>query len=196
MSSAQVQVIVVSAYGPELAGIRQRPGLHVEAVGIGVLEAALGMARLLDTLNSTVSPKPTFLLLGTAGTYAHARAAMGELVTGERVSLVSHGQDIPRAKTLTLIPLPGFRPVRIATTLGITVDDAVAAALAEAHDVEHMETYALASALQSHRLFTLLGVTNQVGREGRTQWLENEASLCEKLAVAANAIVDSLLAKA
>jgi hypothetical protein len=202
MSSAQV--IVVSAYAPEIAGIRPRPGLHVEALGIGVIEAALGIARLLRTLETQDTPqgKYAFLLLGTVGAYRSTRVGVdvgvGELVTGVSVSLVSHGQEVPRAKTLALSPLPVFRRVRIATTLGITVDNAVASALSEAHDVEHMETYALASAagMQAHALYTLLGVTNEVGGDGRTQWAKNEALLCEKLGAAANRVIDTLLSEA
>jgi hypothetical protein len=68
-------------------------------------------------------------------------------------------------------------PSVVATTLAITTDDDVAAAMGDSvqADVEHLEAFAVGRAceLAGVMFSAVLGVANIVGARGREQWREN-----------------------
>ena len=71
----------------------------------------------------------------------------------------------------------GGRSVDVATTLGVTTDDALAEALARGArcEVEHLEAFAVAAACAAASVpfAAVLGVANMVGSQGREQWRKN-----------------------
>jgi len=90
-----VKVLVVAAWEPELARFRGRlaatpvDGVEVvlETVGVGVVEASVGMTRRVARHEPDVA-----LLLGTAGALPRADAlGIGQVVVASSVRLVDAG---------------------------------------------------------------------------------------------------------
>ncbi len=194
------KVLVVAAWEPELARFRERleaaaatdpaGGLsfEVEALGVGLVEAAIGMTQCI------VRHRPALaLLLGTCGLLLRAdrrSSRVGDVVVGSRIRLLDGG--IATGTSQVPGPMPaetsldgavhdalveaGARSVQIANTIGITVDDALAVRLAAgAEEVEHLEAFAFARACASAgvRCGVVLGIANVVGSNGRAEWLAN-----------------------
>jgi nucleoside phosphorylase len=163
-------MIFVAAFAPELDALQ-----HEESavLGVGLVEAALGAGRVI------AERKPDHVvLIGTVGAYPRAKLAIGEVVVAERVILASPSGALVSAMPASesAIVEEGFAGARVvvATTLAITTDDAVAAALEDetgAH-VEHLEAFAVARAcaLAGVRFSAVFGVANIVGARGRDEW--------------------------
>jgi nucleoside phosphorylase len=192
----------VAAFGPELAplvpllgeGLRARVGgLDVAArpVGIGLAAAAAGAALHVADL----APRGV-VLLGTCGAYLRpqgpdasgAALAIGDVAVPERLRLTSPClvdgvAELPAPMsvelfadgTLTdgLLRAGGVR-ADVATTLGITVDDAAADRLSRAAEAraEHLEAYGVATACAARGVpfAAALGVANFVGASARHEW--------------------------
>ena len=141
------------------------------------------------------------LLLGTAGVLPRSDApALGEVVVASAVRLVDAAildgtaqlpAPMPAAATLdgavhAALVAAGARSVQIANTVGITVDDALAARIAGAggDDVEHLEAFAFARACASAGVpcGIVLGVANVVGSRGRAEWLANHTAASARAA--------------
>ena len=194
-----MKFLVAAAWEPELVRLRERvarempPGVQLvfEPLGVGLVEAAAAMTRCIMRHEPEVS-----LLIGTCGAFAGGpfaggRLAAGAVVVGRRAAIV----DASVVSGLAVLPPPmpaeaafdpaivevlvsaGAKSVQIANTLGITVDDALAARLAGSGDVEHLEAFAFARACASASppvpCAALLGVANMVGAAGRAEWLAN-----------------------
>jgi nucleoside phosphorylase len=159
---------------------------HVVArvVGIGLPMAAAGGAMHL----AEVQPRAA-LAIGTCGAYAGAGLAIGEVVVARRVRLV----DPSALQGLSQFPGPmsivtdahapmadaisratGALAVDVATPLGVTVDDAIAARIAQATgaQVEHLEAYGVATACAARGIpfGAVLAVANIVGARARDEW--------------------------
>lgn len=200
-----MKLLVVAAWEPELERFRARcadaaPGgvtLVVEPLGVGVVEGAIAMTR------SVVRHEPTAaLLLGTCGVFPDraGMVAVGSVVAGASVRIVDAAvagrtAELPAPMPLSATFDPGLRDtlvaagarsVQIANTVGITVDDQLAASLAREADadVEHLEAFAFARACAAASLpcAAVLGVANVVGAAGRAQWLAGHASASAKAA--------------
>ena len=190
-----MRLLVVAAWEPELVRFRERmrevrvSGVDVvsEAIGVGLVESGMGMTRCV------VRHAPDLaLLIGTAGALPRAKGAVaiGDVVAGATVRIVDAGildgraalpAPMPKAADLDAAVLDalvrsGAKSVQIANTVGITVDDALAAALgAGVHHVEHLEGFAFARACAAAgvRCGIVLGIANTVGSRGRAEWLAN-----------------------
>ncbi len=190
-----MKVLVVAAWEPELVRFRERweatpvSGLAVvcEAIGVGLVESAMGM-----TLCVARHAPDLALLLGTAGALPRREGAVaiGEVVVASAVrimdaSLLDGRSALPAPMPATTIldaamhdalVTSGAKSVQIANTVGITVDDALAASLAGGGEhVEHLEGFAFARAcaIANLRCAIVLGIANAVGSRGRAEWLAN-----------------------
>jgi nucleoside phosphorylase len=157
-------------------------------VGIGIVAAAVGTTCLLGP------PRPrAVVLIGTCGAYAQpdrASPGIGEAVVASGVRLsdagvLSRASELPPALSTSCrtdetlraaLALGGLASVEVATTLGITVDDEVAARMARTGaEVEHLEAFSVAFACQAAGVAfaAVLGVSNLVGTNARAQWKAN-----------------------
>jgi nucleoside phosphorylase len=126
--------------------------------------------------------------------------AIGDVVIADRVmlvdpSVVMGASEFPEAVSTMLradggicegLATTGARRVTVATTLAVTVDDAVATQIARATGahVEHMETLAVATACAVRGVVfsAVLGVANIVGAQAREQWRANHRRASEAAA--------------
>jgi nucleoside phosphorylase len=168
-------ILFLAAFPPELLALES----HVErdVVGVGLVEAALGAARIIERRKPTA-----VVLVGTAGAYPGKGASIGDVVIAARVLLVAPAGALVPAMPSDLATDAGLaqrakqvRRVTVATTLAITTDDEVARTLAATADVEHLEAFAVGRACQQANLpFTaVLGIANVVGSRGRAEWREH-----------------------
>ena len=206
-----MKFLVVAAWEPELAAFRARAGtiaaadVVVEALGVGLVEAAIAMTQCI------VRHRPAAaLLLGTCGAFT---LSVGTVVTASKVHLACGG--ITDGAAALPAPMPatasfdeklhaalvraGAKSVQIANTLGITVDDALASRLAASGDVEHLEAFAFARACAAAEgtaipCAAVLGVANVVGARGRAEWLANHHSASAKAADVAYAAMMAMAA--
>jgi nucleoside phosphorylase len=153
--------------------------------GVGLAAATAGACTHMAALRPRAA-----VAVGTCGAYVGSAIAVGSVVVARRVLLADWGSltgaaEIPKA-ALTLPPVhaalsdafasgaAGAHPADVATTLGITVDDAATARIERGTgaQVEHMEAYGFATACGAAGIaFTaVLGVANLVGSQGRAQW--------------------------
>ncbi|AKU98199.1 5'-methylthioadenosine nucleosidase [Labilithrix luteola] len=207
-----MKLLVVAAFEPELTEFRSLArdanvaNLEVAAIGVGLVEAAIGMTRAIHQHRPTHA-----LLLGTCGAFAGG-VAINDVVTGARAILL----DGPSVESRAALPPPlpqecglalappivaaGATSVEIANTLGITTDDALATNLSAAASkhpnpngaVEHLEAFAFARACAAAGVVAgvVLGVANVVGSRGREQWRANHVGASAKAAqVAIRAVV-------
>lgn len=174
--------------------------------GIGLVRAAIGAAEEI------AQTRPRFVvLLGTCGSYAvgvdqigarpaTSDLAIGDVVIADRVMLVEPSvvmglSEFPEAVSTTVridgaisdgLATSGARRVSVATTLAVTVDDAVATQIARATGahVEHMEAHAVATAcaMRGVAFSAVLGVANIVGAQAREQWRANHRRASEAAA--------------
>jgi len=210
-------LLVVSAFPPELAPLRRslrRPELAAwvregrlacQAVGIGLVDAAIGTTRLLEAATaggSSAAPTGALLFVGTAGSYG-ADLPPGTVVVADEVVLVStaaaRGQGylpdrmptrIAASRRLAtgllqaarrMTPSPG-RAVRaiVANPLAITRHAGLGRALARASAAaaENLEVFAVARAAAARRIpfAAVLGIANRVGPTAHAEWQEHNAS--------------------
>lgn len=190
-----MRLLVVAAWEPELTRFRERlagatvDGIEVvtDTIGVGLVEAGIGMTRCV------MGHAPDrAVLLGTAGALPRGKGqlAIGGVVVASAVQLVDAG--ILEGRSALPGPMParvaldaglhdallthGAKSVQIANTVGVTVDDPLAAALGagDAH-VEHLEAFAFARACAAANVpcGIVLGIANVVGARGRAEWLAN-----------------------
>lgn len=178
-------MLFLAAFPPELAALDAR--FERETVGVGLVEAALGAARVI------AEKKPAHVvLLGTVGAYPSSKLAIGDVVVAKRVVLAAPSgalvEAMPASVDADASPFTARRVV-VATTLAITTDDGVASSLegATAAHVEHLEAFAVARACARAgvRFSAVFGVANVVGARGRDEWREHH----ERAAAAACAAV-------
>lgn len=155
-----------------------------EIIGIGLVESALGMARVLAQKPAAV------LLVGSCGAYPGTGLAIGDVVLGTRFLLAAASGELgPIAKEARPPRLSREgRAVTVASTLSITTDDDAARSLVRqtnAH-VENLEAFAAARACEREGIAfaALLGVTNVVGRSGRSEWRANAADVAARVIAA------------
>jgi futalosine hydrolase len=187
-----LDILIVAAFDPELAALRAAParlGSHAvatRAVGVGMPAAAAGAATAIGEL------APRFVVLvGTCGAYRASGLALGDVVVADRVCVADgfalEGRAEFPAPMVTSLPSDarlraeldagGARSVHVATTLGITVDDASAARIAQGSQaqVEHLEAFGVAQACAARGVpfAAALGVANFVGSGAREEWRSN-----------------------
>lgn len=187
-----MKLLVVAAWEPELAHLRERLAgaaekseleFVLETLGVGLVEASIAMTQCVARHAPAAA-----LLIGTCGGFGGRALASGAVVAGESVRLADGSVALGTAALPGPMPFhvtldgaihdalvgAGARSVQIANTLGITVDDALATRLAAGGgDVEHLEAFAFARACARAGLpcGAALAVANDVGSNGRAQWL-------------------------
>lgn len=183
------QVLIAAAFEGEMAPLRERiqkrggTQVHLETIGIGLVEASLGMAAAL------AKHKPSLvILIGTAGSYPDRGLKIGDVVEAAeaRIACPAHAEGRAALPTLmkSRVVLPDLRmasvrPRRViaGNTLSITTDDALAWAIRDflRADIEHLEVFAAARACELARVdfACILGIANAVGDMGRRQWHEH-----------------------
>jgi nucleoside phosphorylase len=196
--STAPDVLIVAAFPPELAPLRPHLGGGLEgrvgtlrvvacAVGIGLPQAAAGATAHVGNLR----PRAV-VAVGTCGAYAGSSLAIGQVVVARRVRLVDPSalrglSEAPQSMCVSrdahapmaqhIAGSAGARTVDVATTLGVTVDDATAAAIAQATgaEVEHLEAYGMATACAVFGVpfGAVLAVANGVGVRARAEWREH-----------------------
>jgi nucleoside phosphorylase len=154
------------------------------AVGIGLPMAAAAGAMHLGE----VQPRAV-VAIGTCGAYAGSGLGIGAVVVARRVRLVDPSalqgaSEFPAPMSVvteTHAPMAdaigratGVPPADVATTLGITVDDATAARIAKTTgaQVEHLEAHGIATACAARGIpfGAVLAVANNVGARARDEW--------------------------
>jgi nucleoside phosphorylase len=189
-----VDLLVLAAYAPELAGMRRLLGdqlfgnvsgvvVSCKSVGVGLPNATAGTTSRLMQLR----PRAV-ILVGTSGTYPSALAKVGDAVVARRIVLVDPieverrgAMPEPIGRTIECNPmialgLGGGRPPScdVANTLGVTTDDALAARIGQSVGcaLENLEAFGIANAcaLQNVPFACVLGVSNRVGSTGREEW--------------------------
>jgi futalosine hydrolase len=195
----RVQVLILAAFSPELAPLRAELGdtmtgaiggrsVAARVVGVGLPSAAAGAAAHVAELQPDA-----VVLVGTCGAYLGAGLRIGEVIVARRIHLVDPGSlegraQFPEPVCVVLEAHIGMtdalsagsaRPCSVATTLAITVDDAVAARIAEriGAQVEHLEAHGVAIACASRGVAfaAALGIANFVGARGREEWRDHHA---------------------
>jgi futalosine hydrolase len=159
---------IVAAHSLELPGISD--GIPV---GIGLVEASLGIAALLE------KAPPAVVLVGSCGAYPGSGLDIGTIVVAREAVLIADGElpsVVPTRSRPPAFAMEGRRVV-VASTMGITTDDARAKSIADATDahVENLEAFAVARACERANVpvAIVLGVTNVVGSQGRAEWRAN-----------------------
>ena len=190
--------LVVGAWEPELTRFRELAleggGLNgsslyvVEAVGIGLVDSAIGMTRCIERHRPT-----DVVFLGTCGSFG--KHAIGDVVSGRSIVLVDRAIDDGQAVKLSPLTIDlepsllalDLPRVVVANTIGVTVNDELAARLAARCDVEHLEAFAVARAanIAKVRCTIMLGIANMVGKNGSADWKTNHERVSAIVADAA-----------
>jgi futalosine hydrolase len=183
------QVLIAAAFEGEMAPLRDRiqkrggTSVRTETIGIGLVEASLGMAAAL------AKHKPQLVvLIGTAGSYPDRGLKIGDVVEAAeaRIACPAHAEGRAALPTLmksrVVLPdlrLASMRPRRViaGNTVSITTEDSLAWAIRDflRADIEHLEVFAAARACELARIdfACVLGIANAVGDMGRRQWHEH-----------------------
>lgn len=198
-SAEGIDVWIAAAHPLELEPFHARLGADPRAsvggrtietahVGVGLALAGAGAMRGLLELR----PRAV-VLIGSCGLYGESTAFQpGQVVIPARVELLDAAelageaafpQPMPRAIDAAAdlseaLARCGHDVLRgtLATTLGITTSDRLAARLAASACVaENLEALAVALACRERGVAfaTVLGVTNRVGAQGRAQWAQH-----------------------
>jgi futalosine hydrolase len=197
----------VCAWPPELVALEERLPARLRrrvclgAVGVGLVEAAAGTARLLR------EQRPAGLLLvGTAGVYPGHRRALppGSVAAVDEMVLLPHALPagaaylpdiLPRrarssAALRTALCERGDLPsADVACPLAITASAKAAATAARVTGcaLENLEAFAVARAAAAAGIpfAAVLGVSNHVGPDGHRQWRKHAnraaAAACEAI---------------
>jgi nucleoside phosphorylase len=186
------RVLLAAAWQPELrywqAAVARAPELArravARAVGVGLVEAALGAARAI------AEERPSAVVfLGTAGAYPAAgrRLVLGEAASVRRVFLISHTVIrehgyFPRPLPTELATDPALRDAiaaagvlpwaDLACPLAITTSAATArrAERGRQPTLENLEGFAVGRAAAALPFAAVVGVSNAVGKDAHQQW--------------------------
>ena len=168
---------LVAAVGEELGALRGT------VVGVGLVAAATGTARLLAT-----DRPEAVVLVGTAGAYAGGPqvgtvVVVSEVLLGSAAAVLGLGY-VPRAPgpielDTRWLGRPDLPRARVLTNLAITTDVDLASRLGALAEVEHMEAYAVAYACADAGVpfAAVLGITNTVGPGAHAEWLRHRLSV-------------------
>lgn len=195
-----VDILLVAAHAPEFVGLRAHLGEQLcgnlrgltviaKTIGVGMAVAGAGTANRIQQL----SPRAV-VLLGSCGVYPCGVEYFPlDILVPSRFHLfdasVAAGKaEFPDPMQTVLDPHPLLtaglvasgggrcRSAPLATTLAITTDDAIARAVhpATSLEAENLEAFPVALACRAAEVpfAAVLGVTNVVGSQGRTDWLK------------------------
>jgi nucleoside phosphorylase len=207
---ASPDVLVLAAHAPEFIGLRPHLGeqlngrlrglsIVAKTVGVGMAVAGAGAANRIQQLH----PRAV-VLLGSCGIYPSdteyrpldtvvprschlfdpsAAAGKAEFPDPMQTALDTHSA---MGAGLCAAAGPRGHYTRVATTLAITTDDAVARAVqpATGFDAENLELFPVAIACRAADVpfSAVLGVTNIVGSTGRVDWRKFQREAAESTA--------------
>lgn len=187
-----MKFLVIAAFEPELVRFRElvrdemAAEVAIEAIGVGLVDAAIGMTRCIAR-----HAPDRVLLLGTCGAFPSRGLSIGDVVAGKSAHLACEpGAELPpplRAHedldpTLhAALVAARAKSVQMTNTVGITVTDV---APPSDRDVEHLEAFAVARACSVHRVpcGVALGVANMVGSTGRAEWRQHHVEASKRAA--------------
>lgn len=184
-------ILLCAAVDDELLPFRERlsgaEGVRFGAIGVGPVEAALGVSAAMEDRPSLA------ILVGTCGAFPGVDLRVGQAVLVERsilaasdvglgrsyvpdpAQIVSHAEE-GLASSLAETGLPR---VGCVTVPAITRDLASAEALARASgmEVEHLEAHAFLRAAERRAIpaACVLGIANLVGPTAHEEWKQNAA---------------------
>jgi len=194
------QWLVVSAWAPELASLRRavphlpvpiRRNLTMGSVGVGLVDAAAGTARLLEEIRPG-----GVILVGTAGLYPAAGQGLrlADAVVADEIALlpdVTTGRHtyLPEVMSRQVSATPGLSEairnaaslaaVDVACPLAITASAPAARNAAKSSHcaVENLEAFAVARAAAGRNIpfAAVLGIANHVGPAAHREWKQNSA---------------------
>ncbi|MGA2447353.1 MAG: hypothetical protein ABTD50_01615 [Polyangiaceae bacterium] len=186
------ELLVIAAFAGELEGLvpaRLERRWETCVAGVGLVQATVGaLWSLRDCRPRAV------VLVGTCGAYAGSGFGLGDVVTARAIRLVEPAAvraqaQFPPALSTTFAADPGLAseltqagalPADVATTLAITVDDALAGDIARDTEcgVEHLEAYGVAAACARAGVAfaAVLAVANVVGSRARSEWQANHVT--------------------
>ncbi|MET0385714.1 MAG: hypothetical protein ABW321_07130 [Polyangiales bacterium] len=200
-------LLILAAHAPELVGLRAALGADLAGsvsnvrvvcatVGVGLPAAAAGTQHQLRETRARA-----VVLLGSCGLYPRRTEFRPlQVVVPDAVQLVDAGvvngkAAFPGPMQHVLTPSttlseglaaqdPAVLRSGVATTLGITTDDAHARKLGRKTGcgAENLEAFAVALACEAHALpfASVLVATNAVGSQGRAQWREHQRKAAER----------------
>jgi purine-nucleoside phosphorylase len=223
VSPSGFRVLVVSAFAPELAPLRRHlrhlrqlrqaeprgsaaevdeVDARLVSVGIGLVEAAIGTARVLA--DGRGRAPDALIFCGTAGAYGRDLAPGRALVVADELVLVSSAvvgrqaylpervpTRVPASRRLSQSLLAAARRVSrpdggaveegaVASPLAITRDARLARALAAATSAraENLEVFAVARAALAWGVpfAAVLGIANRVGPAAHSEWQTHQAA--------------------
>jgi nucleoside phosphorylase len=200
VAQAPVDILLLAAHAPEFVGLRTQLGeqlagsirgltIVAKTIGVGMAVAGAGTANRIHQL----SPRAV-ILLGSCGVYPCGIEYYPlDIVIPNRFQLFDPSAAAGKAEfpppmqtvlephallSTGLLASAGARSraAPLANTLAITIDDAIARAVhpAAGLEAENLEAFpvALACAAAEVPFAAVLGVTNVVGSQGRTDWLK------------------------
>ena len=189
------RVLVVGAFGPEIAPLEAREHVVTGSIGIGPVEATLGASRLVARFEPEL-----VLFTGTCGAYPGAALAIGDVVVASAVHLVDpavcEGRahlPAPMRRTIAtdasisaILEHAGARGASVASTTAITDDEHLGDAIARSTGciVEHLESFAIALVASEAKIpfGIVLGVANAVGPGAQRAWQENHVAVAKRSA--------------
>jgi len=160
-------------------------GYELAALGVGMLTAGLNLSGIL-----TQSPYSEVIFTGSGGFYPGHPYEIGQLVGVNRTLIfdpsaeqgMGHYAQMQGGRQIPSGPRRfGLSRVSVACGIAVTADDLAAQKLTQSHgaQVENLELFGVAmAAWRAERPWSaLLGLTNQVGSQGKKQWIDNYQSL-------------------
>jgi len=186
--------LLLSAFGPELAGLDRDPppGWVAATTGIGVIAAAVETSRLVREIRPV-----RVLFLGTCGAYDD-RLAVGDLIAAASALATSVEElegrayrpeaEVRRWGATWDLPLPAHE---VAVPPAITLTTEGARALARVAAVEHLELTGVfaAGVAAGVPAAAALGVANRVGPEAHAEWRREHARVSAALVAAIRSTV-------
>ena len=166
-------ILIVSAISEELGDVAG------EVVGVGGVQAAVNMSRLLRA-----SRPDGVIFLGTGGAYSGG-PPVGSACLASRVGW-SQGLAVMGLGYTPRPPAPipcdrrlmgrsNLRTVGVLSVGSVTTDPTLAARLSDGWDVEQVEAYGIATACAAEGVpaTMVIGITHVVGPSAHAQWLTN-----------------------
>jgi len=206
--------LVLAAWSPELAYLRTslprlparvRQRVTLASVGVGMVEAGIATARLIDQHQPS-----TVLLVGTAGVYPgqSTELVLDRAAIAQRICLLPQLLPGKHAFLPAVVPTEArsspalARALRKATALphadvacplGITATARAAKTAAEISGcaLENLEAFAVARAAAVARVpfAAIVGIANHVGPSGHREWEKHAKAAAEN---ACRAVVEGL----
>jgi purine-nucleoside phosphorylase len=192
-----VRTLVLAAWEPELAPLRRllgrAPGVKLQPVGVGAVDAAVGAARAIAQARAR-----RVIFVGTAGTYdgtgtigvaavaRHLRLVSTALLRGDGyrpAPLVAEAQPTAALGAALRGRSPRLPAQTVACPLAITRSAALARRIAAATgaDLENLEAFAVAraAAAAGAAFAAVLGVSNRVGPRAHAEWRAHQHAASE-----------------